>query len=203
VQPGFSTPYAFSITSVRANAPATSGVYGLTNASEWIYIGQTDNIQKRLLEHIVESDSQLKARNPTGFTYQVCAESVRADRQDQLILQYKPVCNRKADGGRMNRAMTFTLTGFSDKNGVRRFAFDCHAADRSRTTVFVGADIGMARKHEIRLQELPLICVRLLESLRDDALTSPVTLTEDNMIEIQTAARSEAERRSHKAPRRP
>jgi hypothetical protein len=101
-----------------------------------------------------------------------------------------------------NQSMTFTMTGFTDKNGVRRFAFDCHAANRSRMTVFVGADIGLARKHEIRLQELPLICVRLLESLHDEALTGPVTLTEDKMIEIQTAARYEAERKSHKMPRR-
>lgn len=98
--------------------------------------------------------------------------------------------------------MTFTLAGFDDRDGVRRFAFDRHSSDRSRTKVFVGADLGLARKHEIRLQELPLICVQLLESLQVGALMSPVTLTEDKMIEIQTAARMKAERKSIRPPRR-
>ena len=34
-----------SRTPVRANAPAASGIYGASNAREWIYIGETDNIQ--------------------------------------------------------------------------------------------------------------------------------------------------------------
>jgi hypothetical protein len=99
--------------------------------------------------------------------------------------------------------MTFTLAGFKDGNGVRRFAFQCVSADRSRTTVFVGTNVELARNHGIRLQDLPLICVRLLESLGNAALTEPVTLTEDRMIEIQTEARMIAEKKAFKPPRRP
>jgi|HubBroStandDraft_6_1064221.scaffolds.fasta_scaffold3038880_1 hypothetical protein len=99
--------------------------------------------------------------------------------------------------------MTFTLTGFKEGNGLRRFVFQGTAADRSRTTVVVGADVSLARKHDIRLQELPLICLRLLESLDTEGLVSPITLTEDHMTAIQTAARSAAEKKPHKPPRRP
>lgn len=99
--------------------------------------------------------------------------------------------------------MTFTLSGFKEGNGFRQFVFQCAASDRTKTTVVVAADVNLARKHEIRLQELPLICLRLLESLDQDRLAGPVTLTEDHMTAIQTEAHSAAEKRSHKPPRRP
>jgi hypothetical protein len=70
-------------------------------------------------------------------------------------------------------------------------------------TVIVRADVTLARKHEIRLQELPLLCRQLLESIREGGLVGAVTLTEDHMIAIKAAARSAAEKKPHKAPRRP
>lgn len=100
--------------------------------------------------------------------------------------------------------MTFTLAGFAEGGGLRKFVFRCTRADRSHSTVMVRADVSLARKHEIRLQELPLICVRLLESLGEGELVGPITLTEDHMIGIQKAARAAAEKRTWKpAPRRP
>lgn len=99
--------------------------------------------------------------------------------------------------------MTITLTGFSQGDGLRRFVFQCIGADRARTNVVVRADVSLARKHEIRLQELPLICLRLLESLENERLVGAITLTEDHMIAIQTAARSAAEKKPQRPPRRP
>lgn len=43
------TPRSFTPVSVRANAPTASGIYGISNAREWIFIGETDNIQASLL----------------------------------------------------------------------------------------------------------------------------------------------------------
>jgi hypothetical protein len=103
MQPGFSMPYGFSVGSIRAHAPAMSGVYGISNGCEWIYIGEADNIQQRLLEHLAEDGTQLKARVPTGFSYEVCNQSIRVERQDRLILQYEPVCNRRPVRGWRNR----------------------------------------------------------------------------------------------------
>lgn len=100
--------------------------------------------------------------------------------------------------------MTFTLTGFEEgKGGVRRFAFQCVAADRSKTNVIVDADVSLARKYQIRLQELPLLCVRLLESLDSEGLAGAITLTEERMNVIQAAARLAAEKKPRNAPRRP
>ncbi len=99
--------------------------------------------------------------------------------------------------------MTFTLSGFTEGNGLRQFAFQCVGGGQSPSTVIVHADVGLARKHDIRLQELPLICVRLLESFGGDGLTGAVTLTEDHMIAVQMAARDAAGKKARKAPRRP
>src|SRR5947199_3791078 len=83
--------------------------------------------------------------------------------------------------------MTFTLSGFKEGDGLRRFLFQRVDTDRSKSTVIVRADVSLARKHDIRLQELPLICVRLLESLGAEVPLGPITLTEDHMIAIKTA----------------
>ena len=91
----FTIPHAFSYMSVRAHAPSSSGVYGISNAKEWIYIGQADNIRERLLQHLTDADSTIRARTPTGFTFELCDSRFRAGRQDQLVMQYEPICNRQ------------------------------------------------------------------------------------------------------------
>jgi hypothetical protein len=99
--------------------------------------------------------------------------------------------------------MEFMLAGFKEGEGVREFRFDWVAADRSRRTVIVRADITLARKHDIRIQELPLLCRRLLENVQEGALPAAITLTEDHMIVIQSAARLAAEKKVQRPPRRP
>jgi len=79
---------------VHEHAPAASGLYGISNSREWIYIGETDNIREALLEHVREGDSTVSKRRPTGFVFEVCERALRAARQDRLILEYEPTCNR-------------------------------------------------------------------------------------------------------------
>lgn len=87
-------PRSFLASAVKEYAPALSGVYGISNAGEWIYIGETDNIQATLFEHLQESDTSLVKRQPTGFVFEVCARAERASRQNRLIREYEPTCNR-------------------------------------------------------------------------------------------------------------
>ncbi len=89
------TPRSFTATSVRANAPASSGIYGISNAREWLFIGETDNIQASLLRDLQQGDSALLKRLPTGFVFELCRAAERLTRQDRLILEYEPVCNRR------------------------------------------------------------------------------------------------------------
>lgn len=97
--------------------------------------------------------------------------------------------------------MNFILGGFKQGEGVRRYAFTWVAADGSRGSVIVGADIGLARKHEIRLQELPLLCRQLLETVGEDGFGAPLTMTENHMIGIQEAARDASAKKPAKQRR--
>ena len=87
-------PYTFSLASVRNNAPAMSGVYGLSNAQEWLFVGETDNIKAALLGHLQETHTPLLERGPTGFTFELCIPHGRPARLDRLIQEYRPVCNQ-------------------------------------------------------------------------------------------------------------
>lgn len=77
-------------------APTRSGVYGISNAREWIYIGESDNIQDALLQHMRELKTPLMDRLPAGFVYEVCDAARRPARQDRLVHEYEPVCNRRS-----------------------------------------------------------------------------------------------------------
>ena len=59
--------------------------------------------------------------------------------------------------------MQYLLTGFSNDIGFRVFAFDVIGDDRVRITYSVRADLTLARKYGITLQELPLLCRGVLE----------------------------------------
>jgi len=87
-------PRSFNAASVREFAPALPGVYGISNASEWIYIGEGDNIREALMAHLRGSSSPLQARRPTGFVFEICDGAAQQARQDRLILEYEPTCNR-------------------------------------------------------------------------------------------------------------
>lgn len=91
-------PRSFTASSVRRNAPALSGVYGISNATEWIYIGETDNIQEALLEHLRDQETSIRKLHPTGFVYEICERARRSGRQDRLILEYGPAKNRQGAG---------------------------------------------------------------------------------------------------------
>ena len=87
-------PRPFTPGAVRIYAPDSSGVYGISNAREWIYIGAADNIQGALLAHLEDLHTSLMKREPTGFVFEVCGEARRPVRQGRLLLEYEPTCNR-------------------------------------------------------------------------------------------------------------
>ncbi len=89
-------PRSFTESSIRDHAPTASGVYGISNALEWIYIGETDNIRESLLGHLRKPHNPLLPKHPTGFVFEVCDSAKRPARQDRLVLEYEPICNRHA-----------------------------------------------------------------------------------------------------------
>jgi hypothetical protein len=87
-------PRPFTSDGVQMYAPAASGVYGISNAREWIFIGETADIQGALLAHVQELHTSLMKRNPTGFVFEICDQARRPSRQDRLVVEYGPICNR-------------------------------------------------------------------------------------------------------------
>jgi len=87
------TPRRFTSGSIQTYAPVAPGVYGISNAREWIFIGETDNIQGALLDHLQYLYTDLMKRQPTGFVFEVCDGAHRVARQDRLVLEYEPACN--------------------------------------------------------------------------------------------------------------
>ena len=67
--------------------------------------------------------------------------------------------------------------------------------------VVVRADVSLARKYDIRLQELPLLCRRFLAELPVHPDSAPVTFSEADMRAVQTAAQSRVETKKHKVSR--
>ncbi len=87
-------PRPFTASSVREYAPAESGVYAVSNAREWIYIGAAGNVQEALLLHLQEPGTALLKHEPTGFVFEACDPATRSNRLDRLVREYDPPCNR-------------------------------------------------------------------------------------------------------------
>lgn len=87
--------YYFNRNSILTNAPGTSGVYAIFQFGRWIYIGESENIQARLLEHLNGDNPCLTQANPVGFQFELWPANQRVARQDALILACRPACNRR------------------------------------------------------------------------------------------------------------
>jgi hypothetical protein len=87
-------PHPLTENAVQRYAPALPGIYGMSNAREWVYIGQSENIQGALLDHLRVLDTAILKWEPTGFVFEACTGEQRHVRQSSLILEYAPICNR-------------------------------------------------------------------------------------------------------------
>jgi hypothetical protein len=99
----------------------------------------------------------------------------------------------------------FIMTGFHQAEGIRYYVYQVQHEDGSVSESTVDADVRLLRKHGIALQELPLLCRRLLERQNSDASVRAVTFTEDLMKEQadQRAALKQAAQAKKKVYRRP
>ena len=92
-------PRPFTENSVRQHAPTLAGVFGITNAREWIYIGQSRNVRDSLLD-LLRPKAVFGDLDPTGFVYEACDGSLLSSRQDRLVLENEPRCNRSQERAR-------------------------------------------------------------------------------------------------------
>jgi hypothetical protein len=103
--------------------------------------------------------------------------------------------------------MDFVFSGFRNSGSVREYTFEGIAEDRSRSRFIVDADLSLARRHGITLQELPLLCLHFLEGMAVLDGTKPIRFSEEAMIALATEraalARAAALRKRPWRPRKP
>ena len=61
--------FSFTFASMRQNAPRRRGVYAISNASEWLFVGSADDLQAALHKHLLETGTlpELESRHWIHF----------------------------------------------------------------------------------------------------------------------------------------
>ena len=90
------TAYSFTPVSVRQNAPAMGGVYGLSNSQGWIFIAAVDDIRTALFHHLGQRHTFPEFRAATGFSFEVCDAATRPQRCRRLIDELHPMIRNRA-----------------------------------------------------------------------------------------------------------
>jgi len=72
-----------------------------------------------------------------------------------------------------NSKTQFVLKGFRQVVDFRDFTFERVEADRTRSQFTVRADLALARRHQVPLQELPLLCREVLDRLQAGGAAGP------------------------------
>ena len=100
--------------------------------------------------------------------------------------------------------MQYTLTGFTQEMGFRVFSYEAMGADKIRLRFTVRADLSLIRNYGIRIQELPLMCLGILERRHDGDPERSMIFTEDDMgvHSRDTLAARDAAALKRKTPRR-
>lgn len=101
----------YSESEVRKYAPTTSGIYllwvKLKDGNKWrcFYVGQTQDLETRLLAHLSDSEDNACLRRQVsgyvcGFEYaSIGRQSDRDGAEKFLYDHYKPECNQVDPGG--------------------------------------------------------------------------------------------------------
>jgi len=81
---------------IATYAPCESGVYGIYSNQQWIYVGESQNIEKSLYAHLHRQSEEsycILSRSPTHFVFDLGDEMWRKIRAEGLIEELKPACN--------------------------------------------------------------------------------------------------------------
>lgn len=101
--------------------------------------------------------------------------------------------------------MRFVLTGFTQENGYRVFAFEGIDSAQKRSPFIVRADLALVRSYGIHVQELPLLCRRMLDECDEADETRTFIFAEEKMRDYATtcaASRDAANRKRYWPPRK-
>ena len=88
------TGFLFDALSVGL-APFAAGVYGLYTTAQWVYVGESEDIRRRLTEHLNSDNPCITLAQPTHHIYELVSggQQARRQREAQLIAELSPTCN--------------------------------------------------------------------------------------------------------------
>ena len=81
---------AFTAVTIEREAPAASGVYGISNSQRWIFIEETENIRASLMGYLANSHAP-PADLPSGFSFELSPSYSRTARRDRLRAELEPL----------------------------------------------------------------------------------------------------------------
>ncbi len=90
------TGNSFSEAGIATYAPCEPGVYGIYSNQQWIYVGESENIEKSLYAHLHRQSEEsycILSRGPTHFVFDLGDEMWRKIRAEGLIEELRPACN--------------------------------------------------------------------------------------------------------------
>lgn len=90
-----STGYALSHAGVLAHAPVGAGVYAVYSGKRWVYFGESEDIQRRLLDHLLDRSHCMHQFPDLQFSVELSPN--RVDRLHELLRQYRTPCNSLYD----------------------------------------------------------------------------------------------------------
>jgi hypothetical protein len=92
----------------------------------------------------------------------------------------------------------FVLVRFTQSGNIRHFIFEGVTAERARIAYTVDADLLRLREYKISVQELPLMCRRLLEAAPEADPARAFSLTDQHMRQHAAAATAALEQAASK-----
>ena len=101
--------------------------------------------------------------------------------------------------------MKLVYMGFRhETTAVRRYSFEGVVSEGIRKDFFVTADIALLTKYRVRIQEGPMMCLRLLEgSAETEAQLESLVLTEADVLAHVRVKAAEAETAAAARKKRP
>ncbi|MBA7573431.1 hypothetical protein ES708_15228 [subsurface metagenome] len=97
---GWSHLYIYRRSMVEAHVPTKRGIYCLESPRQVFYVGQAENLRRRLLEHLGMDGGRSRSLNfwlKSGFTFfrflrfRPDGDLIKAERKQ--IIKYRPACN--------------------------------------------------------------------------------------------------------------
>jgi hypothetical protein len=83
--------YALGFRAVQDRAPQASGVYAIFTPRRWLYVGETDDIRRSLLDHLNDAGADgLVRTGPLSFSFEVVPPAERVARRRALVAELAP-----------------------------------------------------------------------------------------------------------------